>query len=271
MKGESAFIAEAVALLFIAYGLLVFLSSLRSHLCKRCGFRHRHIQSCRWQCPQCTTIEHSRMTHVCPVGCKQCGATPNTPHHDCKLRVVVYVWRVPISEWTAAGNSWRRGRSRLTTCCHDLIRNKQLFGLCKIEHRSEGGARLCGEDQLRRHQLGEPGAHALLNLQNRPLPPLDGWSSQGRGRPISVSVWKSLVKVYGSRCYYCGAKFPPSELQCEHMIPRDRGGSDELANLVPACGPCNHSKGTLTAEEFLRRRAPTPARPAHRPDDPIPQ
>lgn len=37
----------------------------------------------------------------------------------------------------------------------------------------------------------------------------------------------------------------------DHWVPRARGGTWDLANLVMACRPCNNDKGTLTGPEYL--------------------
>lgn len=51
-------------------------------------------------------------------------------------------------------------------------------------------------------------------------------------------------------CRYC---FGPSE-HLDHDYPFRREGSPGhvVANIVPACGPCNRAKQTKTADEFLR-------------------
>jgi 5-methylcytosine-specific restriction endonuclease McrA len=36
----------------------------------------------------------------------------------------------------------------------------------------------------------------------------------------------------------------------DHVIPRSRGGSDHLSNLVGSCAECNQDKGSLTGEEY---------------------
>lgn len=44
----------------------------------------------------------------------------------------------------------------------------------------------------------------------------------------------------GLPCHYCGA---PKAGTVDHVIPVSRGGTNDASNLVPACGPCNYSKG----------------------------
>lgn len=41
----------------------------------------------------------------------------------------------------------------------------------------------------------------------------------------------------------------------EHQVPISRGGSAGIDNVVFACSICNLSKGTLTASEFIMKRA----------------
>lgn len=57
-----------------------------------------------------------------------------------------------------------------------------------------------------------------------------------------------LLEKWQRRCAYCGATHIP--LEVEHLIPKSRGGSDRLSNLVLACHDCNQRKGNQTAAEF---------------------
>jgi len=52
----------------------------------------------------------------------------------------------------------------------------------------------------------------------------------------------------GRACWYCGGEGLP--LALDHVIPRIQGGSDDPDNLVPACKPCNSSKGGRTPEQW---------------------
>lgn len=61
--------------------------------------------------------------------------------------------------------------------------------------------------------------------------------------------WSQVVGRHGALCVYCRER----EATClDHVIPRSRGGQDQPGNLVPACRPCNSSKGARTPEEWSR-------------------
>jgi 5-methylcytosine-specific restriction endonuclease McrA len=38
----------------------------------------------------------------------------------------------------------------------------------------------------------------------------------------------------------------------DHLVPKSKGGSDLLDNLVLACNECNNQRGDMPAESFLR-------------------
>jgi hypothetical protein len=57
----------------------------------------------------------------------------------------------------------------------------------------------------------------------------------------------AVCKAYGYRCAYCGVKRTkkgpaPVILTADHLIPLSRGGSNFIANIVPARFSCNSSK-----------------------------
>lgn len=64
------------------------------------------------------------------------------------------------------------------------------------------------------------------------------------GRPRK-SDWDQLrqlvIEEKGAACLYCGAE--GIELEIDHVVPVTKGGSNHMANLVPACKACNSSKG----------------------------
>jgi len=75
------------------------------------------------------------------------------------------------------------------------------------------------------------------------------------GRPRGSSAeWAALRSMIFERddytCRYCGER--GGKLECDHVLPVSRGGSDDPANLVTACLPCNRSKHAKTPEEWLQ-------------------
>nr|WP_295662232.1 HNH endonuclease signature motif containing protein [Polymorphobacter sp.] len=57
-------------------------------------------------------------------------------------------------------------------------------------------------------------------------------------------------------CAYCGSV---ERLTLDHVIPRILGGSDDGANLVPACRSCNSSKGSTDLLFWCEQRDTFPA------------
>ena len=69
--------------------------------------------------------------------------------------------------------------------------------------------------------------------------------------PFSNEQLANKINYWGRKCYLqldcCIGKFQ----HVDHVIPLSRGGLHVLANLRPACGPCNHYKGSKMLEELV--------------------
>ncbi|MFH1685521.1 MAG: HNH endonuclease [Candidatus Micrarchaeota archaeon] len=68
---------------------------------------------------------------------------------------------------------------------------------------------------------------------------------------FSAKDFRRLQGIYPV-CVYCGKK---NELQVEHVVPLDKGGRNDVTNLVIACKSCNSSKRNETPEDWFKRRA----------------
>ena len=73
-----------------------------------------------------------------------------------------------------------------------------------------------------------------------------------QGELAGFEVREYVLLRGGHRCAYCGAEGVP--LEVEHVVARSRGGSNRVANLVPACVPCNQAKDNQRVEDFLADR-----------------
>lgn len=63
-------------------------------------------------------------------------------------------------------------------------------------------------------------------------------------------IRKEVLARDGAICHYCGVT--RRWMQVDHVVPRTKGGTDDLANLVVACRRCNSSKGNRDLEEWQR-------------------
>ncbi len=71
------------------------------------------------------------------------------------------------------------------------------------------------------------------------------------GDGVTKEQWKMVLEEFGYRCAYCSQQKP---LAMDHIVPLSKGGRYDLDNIVPACQPCNSSKGTHSLIMFLYRR-----------------
>lgn len=67
-------------------------------------------------------------------------------------------------------------------------------------------------------------------------------------------------------CEYCGRlvllgvdQTHPARATADHVVPLSRGGDDTLDNLALCCAACNHSKGSLTLDEWTEVRTDSAA------------
>jgi hypothetical protein len=64
--------------------------------------------------------------------------------------------------------------------------------------------------------------------------------------------WRESIKEeWNYECAYCGSE---KNLTLDHIIPRSKGGSDKITNIVCACKECNHDKGQeFWSEWYLKQ------------------
>jgi 5-methylcytosine-specific restriction endonuclease McrA len=91
-----------------------------------------------------------------------------------------------------------------------------------------------------------------------------------KGKPSSTLTHKRRAEDYGvehvaysrteifkrwhNACAYCGSW----ATHLDHVEPLSRGGADVESNMVPACAPCNLSKGAKTLAEWSETFGPEP-------------
>ena len=68
---------------------------------------------------------------------------------------------------------------------------------------------------------------------------------------FTVEQWLEICAAHDWKCHYCGARCEEF-LEVEHVVPLSKGGSHTASNIVPACMPCNRSKGAKDYDVFVR-------------------
>lgn len=72
---------------------------------------------------------------------------------------------------------------------------------------------------------------------------------------IRQLVWNTHVgQKYGTTyCFCCEVtQITPFTFECGHIDARSKGGKDSVDNLLPICGLCNRSMGTMNFKEFQK-------------------
>ncbi len=72
---------------------------------------------------------------------------------------------------------------------------------------------------------------------------------------------RNVLRRDGHACQYCGAGPDRAPLTLDHVLPRSQGGRTDWLNVVTACAPCNHRKGSRTPEQADMKLAGPPRRP----------
>jgi hypothetical protein len=104
-----------------------------------------------------------------------------------------------------------------------------------------------------RHAIDKFRAKGMIEHQEKGGYKISNWEydQKYRDRP-PLAIWRIIRERIFSRddytCQYCGSR--GVSLQCDHVIPVSRGGSNDDSNLVTACKPCNLSKHAKTPEEW---------------------
>ena len=76
---------------------------------------------------------------------------------------------------------------------------------------------------------------------------------------------RNLYARDGSRCQYCGKRYPTSELSLDHVLPRSMGGKTTWDNIVCACVKCNVKKGGRPPAQAHMKLINKPVKPKRSP------
>jgi 5-methylcytosine-specific restriction endonuclease McrA len=74
----------------------------------------------------------------------------------------------------------------------------------------------------------------------------------GAENTLQASEWLEKLLASQGHCHYCDAQVGYANLIIEHMTPISWKGGHTKENIVPACVPCNCSKGDRDVETWKR-------------------
>ena len=64
-----------------------------------------------------------------------------------------------------------------------------------------------------------------------------------KGPLYNTNLKAYLLEKFNHTCVYCSGKSGDKKLEIDHVIPRSKGGTNTLSNLVISCRTCNQQKG----------------------------
>lgn len=93
---------------------------------------------------------------------------------------------------------------------------------------------------------------AKFDTQKLENPDIRGVDYQ-RGRMYGYVDKKAyLLERERGCCIYCGIHTSKAKMEVEHVIPKSKGGTDSLNNLVLSCNVCNQAKGSQDVQTYLK-------------------
>lgn len=66
------------------------------------------------------------------------------------------------------------------------------------------------------------------------------------GGSFTAAEWKACKEHYSNKCLCCGRD--DVKLTADHVIPVSKGGTSNIDNIQPLCGPCNARKYDRTTD-----------------------
>ena len=154
----------------------------------------------------------------------------------------------------------------LASWCRECARKKARDGRAKIRASASGKQKIKQErKRYAQSELGKKTKRASSRVHNAKR------RQRKTGLPFAWtnSDWLGCLSAFGCACAYCGST---TDLHQDHFIPishPDCPGT-VVGNMVPACGPCNLSKGakhphTWVADEATLTRVDRILRGLRRP------
>jgi ATP adenylyltransferase len=135
---------------------------------------------------------------------------------------------------------------KVRTMVGKVLANRRVTRRVKTEHQ------LLDFDELTPAQIDELTAILEERLAGEIVTRGDGfWKHRATDRePIPGSVRHSVLERAMGRCESCGISKEERNLDVDHVVPRSKGGKNEISNYQALCWLCNTSKGNRSNTDF---------------------
>jgi len=122
----------------------------------------------------------------------------------------------------------------------------------EITEKNDKDYVLRGFEELTDQQVDE-----LIQACERRIEVYDGkrqgeqWTHRRRNRrPVSGSIRYEVLKRAQDRCELCGISAREKALEVDHIVPKNLGGIDDIANYQALCFTCNAQKRDTDNTDF---------------------
>ena len=93
---------------------------------------------------------------------------------------------------------------------------------------------------------------AKFDTQKLENPDITGTQYQ-QGRMFGYNDKKAyLLERENYACIYCDIHASKAKMEIDHVVPKSKGGTDSLNNLVLSCNACNQAKGNQDVQTYLK-------------------
>jgi len=127
-----------------------------------------------------------------------------------------------------------------------LTQNRGITEKSGEGYRLKGFTDLTGEQRAVLLDLCERRIHSYEEKRQG-----EQWSHRRRNRrPVPGSVRYEVLKRAQDRCELCGISARERALEVDHIVPKNVGGKDEIANYQALCFTCNAQKRDTDSTDF---------------------
>ena len=133
----------------------------------------------------------------------------------------------------------RLDSSSATRCEKCNTRNRNSNRKLRQKRLSRKKCRECGEERW--HKSTKCKKHCIASIVSR-----YGYSIN------DYKLFLELLEKQDYKCHYSGLELIGGDtLSIDHLIPKSRGGTNDISNLVWCHKAVNTFKGTMTEKEFI--------------------